>query len=50
MTVAMERLQNALTRLGLKAVEARLDSLLEQASKMEPSYTEFLDEVLGGVD
>ncbi len=43
----IERLQSALTTLGLKAVEARLDSLLEQAAKKEPSYTEFLDEVLG---
>ena len=47
MTPPIERLQNALTTLGLKAVEARLDSLLEQAAKKEPSYTEFLDEVLG---
>src|SRR5918911_1089735 len=47
MTPPMERLQSALTTLGLKAVEARLDSLLEQAAKKEPSYTEFLDEVLG---
>ncbi len=47
MTPPMERLQSALTTLGLKAVEARLDSLLEQAAKKEPSYAEFLDEVLG---
>jgi DNA replication protein DnaC len=47
MTPPMERLQNALTTLGLKAVEARLDSLLEQAAKKEPTYAEFLDEVLG---
>jgi DNA replication protein DnaC len=32
--------------LGLKAVEARLESLLEQASKKEPSYADFLDELL----
>jgi DNA replication protein DnaC len=43
----IERLQNALTTLGLKAVEARLDTLLEQAAKKEPSYAAFLDEVLG---
>jgi DNA replication protein DnaC len=47
MTPPIERLQNALTTLGLKAVEARLDALLEQAAKKEPSYAEFLDEVLG---
>jgi DNA replication protein DnaC len=43
----IERLQGALTTLGLKAVEARLESLLEQAAKKEPSYAEFLDELLG---
>jgi DNA replication protein DnaC len=42
----IERLQNALTTLGLKAVDARLEGLLEQASKKEPSYADFLDEVL----
>src|SRR5438477_7490262 len=43
---AVERLQTALNGLGLKAVEARLESLLEQASKKEPSYADFLDELL----
>jgi DNA replication protein DnaC len=43
----IERLQNALTTLGLKAVEARLEGLLEQAAKKEPTYAEFLDELLG---
>ena len=42
----IERLQTALDGLGLKAVEARLESLLEQASKKEPSYADFLDELL----
>jgi DNA replication protein DnaC len=42
----IERLQIALNGLGLKAVEARLESLLEQASKKEPSYADFLDELL----
>jgi DNA replication protein DnaC len=42
----IERLQNALTSLGLKAVDARLEGLLEQAAKKEPSYADFLDEVL----
>jgi DNA replication protein DnaC len=31
---------------GLKAVEARLEGLLEQASKKELSYADFLDELL----
>jgi DNA replication protein DnaC len=44
---AIERIQNALQSLGLKAVEARLEALLEQASKSEPSYADFLDELLG---
>lgn len=46
MTPPIERLQNALTNLGLKAVEARLEGLLEQAAKKEPTYAEFLDELL----
>jgi DNA replication protein DnaC len=43
----IERVQGALTSLGLKAVEARLEGLLEQAAKKEPSYAEFLEELLG---
>jgi hypothetical protein len=31
----------------LKAVEARLENLLEQAAQKEPGYAEFLDELLG---
>jgi DNA replication protein DnaC len=42
----VERLQTALNGLGLKAIETRIESLLEQASKKEPSYAEFLDELL----
>ena len=43
---AVEKLHSAAGNLGLKAVDARLENLLEQASKGEPSYAEFLDEVL----
>ncbi len=43
---AIERVQTALNGLGLKAIEARLEALLEQASKKEPSYADFLDELL----
>src|ERR1700740_3035006 len=43
---AVERLQTALNGLGLKAVEATLGRLLEQASKKDPGYAEFLDELL----
>jgi DNA replication protein DnaC len=42
----IERLQNMLNALGLKAVEASLESLLEQAAKKETSYAEFLEELL----
>jgi DNA replication protein DnaC len=42
----IERLQNMLNTLGLKAVEASLESLLEQAAKKETSYAEFLEELL----
>lgn len=42
----IERLQSTLTSLGLSAVEARLEGLLEQASKSESSYADFLLEVL----
>jgi hypothetical protein len=43
----IDRLQASLTSLGLKAVEARLENLLEQAVKKAPAYDEFLDELLG---
>src|SRR5690242_14721177 len=43
----IEKLQGALNGLGLKAVEARLEALLEGAAKKEPSYADFLDELLG---
>jgi DNA replication protein DnaC len=43
---AIEQLQETLSGLGLAAVEARLEGLLEQAAKTEPSYGDFLLEVL----
>src|SRR6202045_5201350 len=46
MNTPIERLQTALETLGLKAVEQSLENLLEQASKKEPSYADFLDELL----
>lgn len=42
----IDRLQETLSALSLTAVEGRLESLLEQASKKEPSYGDFLLEVL----
>jgi DNA replication protein DnaC len=47
MTTAIEHLQSTLNGLGLKAVEARLENLLEQAVKTEPSYADFLRDLLG---
>jgi DNA replication protein DnaC len=46
MTTTIERLQTTLNGLGLKAVEARLENLLEQAAKNEPGYADFLDQLL----
>lgn len=43
---AFEQLQATLNSLELTAVEARIDSLLEQASKTDPVYGDFLLEVL----
>ena len=43
---AIDQLQETLSGLGLAAVEARLEGLLEQAAKKEPSYGDFLLEVL----
>ena len=42
----VERLQTALSGLGLTAIEARLDALLERASKQELAYGDFLLEVV----
>ena len=41
-----ERLRTALAALNLTAIDARLETLLENASKKEPSYAEFLLEVM----
>ena len=46
MTV-IERLQSTLAGLGLTAVEARLESLLEQAAQADPSYADFLLDMVG---
>ncbi len=43
---ALEQLDSTLETLGLKAVQARLTNLLEQAAKQEPSYAEFLLDTL----
>ncbi len=46
MTTTIESLRTALTTLGLKTIEARLEAMLEQAAKKEPSYGDFLLDVL----
>ena len=38
---AIEQLQETLTGLGLTALEARLEGLLEQAAKKEPATAIF---------
>jgi len=43
----IERLQGTLGSLGLTALEAKLERVLERAAKTEPSYADFLLEVLG---
>ncbi|HET7749007.1 MAG TPA: IS21-like element helper ATPase IstB [Terriglobales bacterium] len=43
---ALEQLESTLETLGLKAVQARLPNLLEQAAQQEPGYTDFLLDVL----
>ena len=42
----IERLRDSLSALSLSAVEARLENLLEHAAKAEPSYGDFLLDVL----
>ena len=42
----LEQLRTTLTALNLKAVDARLETLLEGASKKEPSYADFLLDVM----
>jgi DNA replication protein DnaC len=43
---AFEQLQGTLSSLGLTAVEARLEGLLDRAAKTEPAYADFLLDVL----
>lgn len=43
---AVEQLHKRLDTLGLKAIDARLEALLEQAAKAEPAYADFLLDVV----
>jgi DNA replication protein DnaC len=42
----LERLHGALSVLGLGAVDARVETLLERAAKQEPAYADFLLDVV----
>lgn len=42
----IEQLRTTLTTLNLKAIDARLEVLLETAAKKESSYSDFLAEVI----
>src|SRR5436853_3104643 len=42
----LERLRTTLTTLNLTAIDARLEALLEDASKQDPAYGDFLLEVM----
>src|SRR3569623_37656 len=44
--MTIERLRTTLAGLSLTAVDARLEALLESAAKKEPSYADFLLEVM----
>src|SRR6478752_8289871 len=44
--MTLERLRTTLAALSLTAIDARLDALLEGASKKEPAYADFLLEVM----
>src|SRR5277367_6668980 len=46
MTTTVERLRTTLAALNLTAIDARLETLLESASKKESSYGDFLLEVM----
>ena len=43
---SIERLRETLAALSLSAIDPRLESLLEQAAKADPSYPDFLLDVL----
>jgi DNA replication protein DnaC len=46
MTPTIERLRTTLAALSLTAIDARLETLLESASKKESSYGDFLLDVM----
>jgi len=45
--IVRARVEERLTRLRLGSIATRLDAILSQAARKEPTYLDFLDEVLG---
>jgi DNA replication protein DnaC len=45
--IVRARVEERLVKLYLKAVAQRLDAILSQAARAEPTYLDFLDQVLG---
>jgi DNA replication protein DnaC len=45
--IVRARVEERLVKLYLKAVAERLDAILSQAARTEPTYLDFLDQVLG---
>jgi DNA replication protein DnaC len=45
--IVRARVEERLTKLYLKSVAQRLDAILSQAARTEPTYLDFLDQVLG---
>ncbi len=45
--IVRARVEERLTRLRLGSVASRLDTILSQAARKEPTYLDFLDGVLG---
>jgi len=45
--IVRARVEERLVKLYLKTVAQRLDAILSQAARTEPTYLDFLDQILG---
>ncbi len=45
--IVRARVEERLVKLYLKTVAERLDAILSQAARTEPTYLDFLDQILG---
>ena len=45
--IVRARVEERLTKLRLGAIAQRLDAILSQAARIEPTYLDFLDQILG---